>query len=128
VIPEFVIICGICGGQIRSTAEAGWHLGKVARRAERDVKAHLRTHSFAELLRYEIRQDLEEVPDEQRAAIVRDIYRSLLGTTCGNEYSLNATDGRGTYSIDEVLGGIEVYRLWRAANSCGDPGCAQHEG
>jgi hypothetical protein len=30
------------------------------------------------------------------------------------------------YSIDEVLGLIDMYRLWRSANACGDPRCAQH--
>jgi hypothetical protein len=31
------------------------------------------------------------------------------------------------YAIDDVLGDIELYRLWRSANGCGDPGCRQHE-
>ena len=118
--------CAICGGLVRSEIRAHWNLGERARRAMRDIQAHLDTHSFAELLRFEIRQDLDQVPDEQRPAIVRDIYRSLLGTTRDNVFSLDDTDGRGVYSIEEALGGIEVYRLWRAASACGDPRCLQH--
>ena len=125
--PEIVITCGICGGLIRSATPANWHPGKRARRVERDMQAHLKTHSFAELLRYEIRQDLDQVPEEQRPTIVRDIYRSLLGTTSDQKFTLDETDGRGLYSIDEVLGDIDTYHLWRSANVCGDPRCAQHE-
>jgi hypothetical protein len=103
------------------------HPRKKAAVAESDMQAHLRTHSFAELLRFEIRQDLEEVPDDQRPVIVRDIYRSLLGTTTGTQFTLGDTDGQGVYAIDDVLGDIELYRLWRSANGCGDPGCRQHQ-
>jgi hypothetical protein len=124
---EHVSTCGICGGVVRSETPAAWHPGKRARRAESAMLAHLKTHSFAEVLRYEIRQDLDQVPEEQRPTIVRDIYRSLLGTVHDKEYSLNDSDGRGVYSIDEVLGSINTYRLWRAASACGDPGCIQHE-
>ena len=91
------------------------------------MQAHLQTHSFAELLRYEIRQDLEEVPEDQRPVIVRDIYRSLLGTTTASGFTLGDTDAHGLYAIDDVLGDIELYRLWRSANGCGDPSCAQHQ-
>jgi hypothetical protein len=126
VTPEFVIACGICGGLIRSEIPPNWHPGKRARRAERDLQAHLRTHSFAELLRYEIRQDLDQVPEEQRPTIIRDVYRALLGTTRDNVFTLDAADGEGVFSIDEVLSSVHAYRLWRAANACGDPRCAQH--
>jgi hypothetical protein len=103
------------------------HPRKKAAFVESDMQAHMRTHSFAELLRYEIRQDLEEVPEEQRPVIVRDIYRSLLGTTTVGRFSLNDTDARGLYTIDDVLGTMDVYRLWRSSNRCGVVGCPQHE-
>ncbi|MCA1645470.1 MAG: hypothetical protein LC797_08390 [Chloroflexi bacterium] len=103
------------------------HPRKKAAFFESDMQAHMRTHSFAELLRYEIRQDLEEVPEEQRPVIVRDIYRSLLGTTTLSRFTLNHTDGQGVYSIDEVLGDLDLYHLWRSANRCSDPVCAQHQ-
>jgi hypothetical protein len=90
------------------------------------MQAHLRTHSFAELLRYEIRQDLEQVPEEQRPSIIRDVYRSLLGATRDGRFELGQPDSLSAYSIDDVLGDLAVYRLWRSANSCGDPTCAQH--
>lgn len=115
--------CGICGGQIRSDAPSSWHPAKLARRVERDMQAHLSTHSFAELLRYEIRQDLEQVPDEQRPSIVRDIYRSLLGTTRDGVFTLGTADGLAVYSIDEALGDLATYRLWRSANACGGQRC-----
>jgi hypothetical protein len=84
------------------------------------------THSFAELLRYEIRQDLDQVPEEQRPAIVRDVYRGLLGTTKNGRYALDDADSRGVYTIDEALGDIDLYRLWGNAARCGDPHCQQH--
>jgi hypothetical protein len=118
--------CGICGGVVRSDVPANWHPFKRARKAERDMQSHLKTHSFAELLRYEIRQDLDQVPEEQRPTIVRDIYRGLLGTTRNGQFTLGEHDAQGVYSIDEVLGTIDTYRMWRTANCCGDPSCAQH--
>jgi len=87
------------------------------------MQAHLDTHSFAEVLRFEIRQDLEEVPDEQRPTIVRDIYRSLLGTVTDAGFTLNDADGVAAYSLDEAIGGLEVYQLWRNANRCGLGAC-----
>jgi hypothetical protein len=122
------LTCGICGGLVRSEIEAAWHPrnwqgGKWARVAERDMQAHLDTHSFAEVLRFQIRQDLEEVPDEQRPAIIRDIYRNLLGTTNNTRFVLNDTDGVGVYSIEEALGDLGVYRHWRNANNCGRAAC-----
>ena len=88
------------------------------------MQRHLTTHSFAELLRFEIRQDLEQVPEDQRPWIVRDIYRSLLGSFHNRRYVLDAADGQGVYTIDEALGDIELYRLWQSSNRCGDPNCA----
>jgi hypothetical protein len=123
--PEIVSTCRLCGDLVRSDVPAAWHPGKRARRAERDMEAHLMTHSFAELLRFDIRQDLDQVPEEQRPTIIRDIYRSLLGTTRNKHFALNDTDGKGVYSIDEALGGIATYQLWRSASRCADPRC-QH--
>jgi hypothetical protein len=95
-------------------------------RVHRDLQAHLKTHSFAELLRFEIRQDLEEVPEEQRPSILRDVYRSLLGTTRNGRFELGRADRLGVYSIEEALGELALYKLWRGANACGDPNCVHH--
>jgi hypothetical protein len=118
--------CGICGGLVHSNIPSHFPSGKKAAFVESDMQAHMRTHSFAELLRFEIRQDLEEVPEEQRPVIVRDIYRSLLGTTTAARFTLNDLDAHGIYPIDDVLGHIALYHLWRTANRCSQPGCAQH--
>jgi hypothetical protein len=123
---EIVSTCGICGDLVRSTVGLNWNLGLRALRAYQDMQAHLNTHSFAELLRYEIRQDLDQVPEEQRASIVRDVYRGLLGSTQEGRYSLDVADGASVYGIEEALGSAAVYRLWRSANACGDPNCQQH--
>jgi hypothetical protein len=121
-----ITTCGICGDLVCSDVGPDLHPRLQAHQLLRDMQAHLSTHSFAELLRWEIRQDLDQVPEEQRPAIVRDIYRSLLGTTRDNQFSLNDTDGRGVYSIDEALGAVAVYHLWRTGNQCGEPRCQQH--
>jgi hypothetical protein len=119
--------CAICGDLVRSEIGAGSNPRQQVLRAMRDMQEHLNTHSFAEVLRFEIRQDLDLVPEEQRPTIVRDIYRSLLGKSCDNAYTLGDDDGRGVYSIEEALGDLSLYRLWRTANACGDPRCSQHE-
>jgi hypothetical protein len=118
--------CGICGDVVRSDVPATWHPSKQMRRAQRDMQSHMKTHTFAEVLRFEIRQDLDQVPDEQRPSIVRDVYRALLGRATEGEYVLGDADSRGVYSIDEALGTVGTYRLWRTADTCGLPGCGQH--
>ena len=115
--------CGICGGLIHTSVPATSHPRKLVSRAKRDLQAHMRTHSFAEILRSEIRHDLDQVPEEQRPIIVRDIYRNLLGTMDGARFVLNPPDGHAVYSIDEALGSVKLYRLWRLAMSCVDPTC-----
>lgn len=121
-----VNICVICGGPVHTQAPRDWHPSKRARRAERDMQAHLKSHSFAEVLRHEIRQDLDMVPEDQRPAIIRDLYRTLLGTTRNSVFRLNEPDGQGVYSIDEALASIETYRLWLSAGQCGRAHCPQH--
>jgi hypothetical protein len=123
---EIVATCGICGDLVRSAIRPGWNTDRKARRARKDMQAHLLTHSFAELLRFEIRQDLDQVPEEQRPTIVRDIYRGLLGTVRDGHFELGRADGQSAYSIDEALGDFGLYRLWREANRCAEPGCQQH--
>ena len=121
-------VCGICGNEIESRVPASWHPSKLARRAEWDMQAHLKTHSFAEVLRFEIRQDLDQVPDDERATIVRDIYRNLLGTTSPDAgFVLGDADSASVYSIDEALGDLSLYQLWRSSNRCALPRCDQHD-
>jgi hypothetical protein len=116
--------CEICGALIHSHVPANWHPHKLRRRAERDMQEHLATHSFAEVLRSEIRKDLGQVPEEERPGIVRDIYRHLLGTVRpGAGFALNAEETLSLYSIDEALGSVELYQLWRSANRCRDDAC-----
>ena len=124
---EIVTTCAICGDLVRSTVRLDWKPSRKARRAQLDMQDHLMTHPFQELLRHEIRKDLDLVPEEQRPAIIRDIYRGLLGTVIDTQYALLATDGTGVYSIEDALGDLAMYRLWRSANACGDPSCAQHD-
>src|SRR5579864_7324719 len=124
---EIVTTCGICGDLVRSAVAPHWNAGRRALRAYQDMQHHLTSsHSFAELLRFEIRQDLDQVPEEQRPSIVRDVYRGLLGSVRDNVYSLDQADGVSAYSIDEALGDLEIYRLWLSANTCGDLHCKQH--
>ncbi len=119
--------CVICGDLIESNVPNNWHPSKLARRAEWDMQAHLKTHSFAEVLRYELRQDLDQVPEEDRATIVRDVYRELLGVwTPDGSYSLGHADSRGVFSLDEALGSVTLYRLWRSAKRCRLRDCNQH--
>lgn len=122
-VREIISTCGICGDLVRSAVLPHWNPGRRALRAYQDMQRHLTTHSFAELLRFEIRQDLEQVPEEQRPSIVRDIYRGLLGSMRDGTYQLDDADGQGVYSLEEALGGVATYRLWQSANRCGDPRC-----
>jgi hypothetical protein len=119
-------MCAICGEVVAAAVEAGWTPRRQANHVLREMQAHLELHSFPELLRFEIRQELDMVPDDQRPTIVRDIYRNLLGSVHDNEFTLNPSDGIGVYSLDEALGDLSVYQLWRAANRCGTPDCPQH--
>jgi hypothetical protein len=123
---EIVSTCDICGDVVRSRVGLHWNSGRRALRAYEDMQAHLNTHSFAELLRFEIRKDLDQVPEEQRPSIIRDVYRGLLGSTRDGTYSLDAADGVSVYSIEETLANAEIYGMWLSANRCGHPNCQQH--
>jgi hypothetical protein len=115
--------CAICGTATETRIPPDWHPSHLARRAEEDLDSHLQTHSLAEVLRHEIRQDLNQVPEAERATIIRDIYRNLLGTSDGDFYSLNDSDRLGVYSIDEALGSLNLIQLWRSANRCSNRFC-----
>ena len=118
--------CAICGDVVRSEIAPHWHPGQQLRRAHRDMQTHMKSHSFAEVLRFEIRQDLDQVPEDERPSIVRDVYRSLLGTTSEGVFTLGDDDARGAYTIEDALGSSAMYRLWWSHNACGLPGCEQH--
>ena len=104
--------CLICGRTVEAHASQSANGGERSRRVQNALRHHLEQHSFAEVLRYEIRQDLDQVPCEQRAIIVRDIYRQLLGRFTNGRFSLGAADSLSVYSIDEALGSIAMYTLW----------------
>ncbi len=116
--------CSVCGTLIHTSVPGNWHPDKLQRRAERDLRRHMESrHSFAEILRHEMRADLDDVPSEQRADLVRDVYRQILGTTVDGTFRLNASDGLGCYTIDEALGVVGMYQLWQSAARCWRPAC-----
>ena len=120
--------CGICGDLVRTEVPPNWHPSKQLLRAQRDMRAHMQKHTFAEVLRYEIRQDIDQVPEEQRPSIIRDVYRALLGRVGdAGAFTFGPDDGVGVYSIDDALGSAALYRLWRSHNACGLRDCPQHE-
>ncbi len=121
-------VCGICGEVVLSRVPSGWHPSKLERRAQTDLDAHVKMHTFAEVLRYEIRRDLERVPEEERPTVLRDVYRHLLGTISDGAFRLKDEDSVAAFSIEEALGAAAMYRLWQAAVRCSDPSCPHQAG
>ncbi len=119
-------VCSICGAVLVTSVPSNWHPSKLENRAEWDLQEHVRSHSFTEVLRYEIRRDLDQVPAEERATLIRDVYRQLLGSVEGGRFMLNEDDGAGTYSIEEALGTVAMYELWHASALCDGRPCVGH--
>jgi hypothetical protein len=90
------------------------------------MRSHLMTHSLAELPRFEIRQDPDQVPDDHRPLIIRDLCRGLLGTVRNGRFELGPADRQPMYSIDEALAIIGLYRRWSQAKRRAEPNCGQH--
>ena len=108
---EKAAICEICGEAIYIDAEQvrGWSgFGAVVERAATE---HLASHPTPEVERFLLRKHLDELAPDVRPLAVKQVYaelRELWGDA----------DNRGTYSIDEVLGSLDMYRLWCNANRC----------
>jgi hypothetical protein len=84
------------------------------------TQEHLRSHPGPELARFWLRRFLDDVRPADRALAVKRVYTELLGLW--GDYDL-----RGVYTIDEVLGGASVYRLWLAVNRCAWSKCDHGE-
>jgi hypothetical protein len=84
---------------------------------------HLGGHAPAELVRFQIRENLSDLPQEDRSSVIRGIYRELLGHMEGETFVLGAQDSIGVYSIDEVLGNSDVHRLYQSSIRCESEDC-----
>jgi hypothetical protein len=66
--------------------------------------------------RFLLRKHLDELEPSVRPVAVKQVY-SQLRELWGEE------DTRGVYSIDETLGSVAMYQLWRNAGHCAWPDC-----
>ena len=119
--------CHICGGDVEARIRADWHPSKITRRMQWAMDEHLETHPRGEVLRLKVRQSLATLGVSERMSMVRDAYRGLLGQETADGYRLGTNDSQGTYSLEEVLGGANVYAAWCATNRCSAPACEHGE-
>jgi hypothetical protein len=111
-------ICEICGEPIhvefeQAPASQRSSLYAVVERAAAD---HLATHPTPIVEQFLLRKHLDEIAPDVRPAAVKQIYSDLVELW-------GDADRRGVYTIDDVLGSLDVYRLWCNANRCTFDGC-----
>jgi hypothetical protein len=118
-VKTVVATCGICGEPISVELPGAddFDMTRLQHEVHDAAEAHLHSHPAPEQARFWLRRFLDDVQPSERAIAVRGIYGQLR-ELWGDQ------DGRGVYSIDEVLGACAVYRLWLAANRCGYARCA----
>ena len=91
------------------------------REFEAAAEAHVLSHPEPVRDLFFLRRSLDDLRPDERAEAVKDIYtelRSLWGDQ----------DCRGSYSIEEVLGSADIYRLWLDADHCAYSRCKHTEG
>jgi hypothetical protein len=106
-------ICEICGDAIYVEVQHGqtaW-AGGFSDAVERAAAAHIATHPTPVVERFLLRKHLDEIAPDVRPAAVKQVYGEL-------REMWGDSDTRGMYSIDDVLGSIDVYRLWVDAARC----------
>jgi hypothetical protein len=106
-------VCDICDEPIyveleRVAARRGSGYYASVRRAAAE---HLATHPAPVVERFLLRKHLHELAPDLRPIAVKKVY-SKLRQLWGDE------DTRAVYSIDEALGSLAIYQLWRSACHC----------
>ena len=111
-------ICEICGETIYVELQgvtAGRATGYYAS-VQRAAKEHLATHPSPVVERFLLRKHLDELEPSVRPIAVKQVY-SQLRELWGED------DTHGVYSIDEALGSLAMYQLWRSAGHCSFGNC-----
>jgi hypothetical protein len=111
--------CEVCGEGIYADVGAIVPGGKVLGLARAAMRQHLRSHTEGQILRAEMRALLPRLSAEQRASFVQRVYAQLRA-------EWGEQESRGVYTVEDVLGSAELYRLWQDAHRCWSAGC-RHE-
>jgi CheY-like chemotaxis protein len=81
-------------------------------------RAHVRSHSDADIVRAPLHRKFFELPGGDRHILARWVYHEL-------RQNWGDQDRRGVHSIADVLDSPAVHRLWQDAVRCWSPDC-QH--
>ncbi len=115
-VQEVVGVCGICQASIvvdMRQAELGADPGVLVRDA---VEDHLAEHSPAEVAGFHLRATVPLLPATARDRAARALAAAI-------RRGAGEDDRDGVYSVADVLGDVEVYRLWMDADRCHAPDC-----
>jgi len=115
--------CRLCGYLVEADVPSSWAPDEVMSYARNAMQEHLGGHAPAELVRFQIRENLSELPEDDRSSVIRGIYRELLGRMEGDTFVLGKSDSQGLYTIDEVLGSIDFHRLYQSSIRCESEEC-----
>jgi CheY-like chemotaxis protein len=110
--------CPICGATTFVAISEAAPTPERIRAIQTARRAHVLSHTAADIARVPLRTRLLEMPVGRRRILSDWVYREL-------RQEWGDRDRRGVYSIDEALDSVDVHRLWHAASSCAYTSC-QH--
>ncbi len=115
--PVEVASCNICGRSIRLDPSAIKHAQNVLSAAQAALREHVEEHSPLQVAHYHLRVLAGSgVREEFRPPLLKAVFGEILA-------ALGEDERRGPYTVDDALGGVELYRLWHDAHACTSPVC-----
>jgi two-component system, chemotaxis family, chemotaxis protein CheY len=109
-------VCPICGTVPTAELDPAASLARRLRVVHAARKAHVLSHSAADVAHLRLGQRLLQLPVDRRDILTDWLYRELC-QDWGDE------DRRAVHSVDEVLGLPALHRLWQDTLRCSYHGC-----
>jgi CheY-like chemotaxis protein len=108
--------CPICGVTVYAAVDDGLATTSQLAAIRAARRAHVRTHSDADILQAPLHRKFFELPAGDRRILARWIYHEL-------RQNWGDQDRRGVHSIASVLDAPAIHRLWHDAVRCSFAGC-----
>ncbi|MEA3058791.1 MAG: hypothetical protein QOE50_203, partial [Sphingomonadales bacterium] len=108
--------CPICSISLYADIDAALAVPARIRAIHAVRRAHVLSHSAADIARVPLRTRLMQMPIGQRRILADWLYHEL-------RHHWGDADRLAVHSIDETLGSTAMHRLWQDATRCAYPRC-----